>query len=204
MSALDTEKLHFLHGAIFPRAFYEADTVTVAQRLLGSFLVHETSLGKIAGKIVETEAYLADDPACHAHAGKKSARNASMFGPPGSSYIYLIYGMYYCFNVVTRDPGIGEAVLIRALEPLAGLDIMQRNRKTSELKQLCSGPGKLAQALGLGKKQNGISLRKKPLYILSSKDTQLEIATSTRIGLSKANDLPLRFFVKDSPFISRK
>lgn len=204
MDALSSERLNLSHGTIFPRAFYEADTVTVAQRLLGSFLVHETTLGKIAGKIVETEAYLADDPACHAHAGKKNARNASMFGPPGTSYVYLIYGMYYCFNVVTRERGIGEAVLIRALEPIAGLEIMQRNRNTSELKQLCSGPGKLAQALGLGREQNGISLRKKPLYILSAKDPQLKIVTSTRIGLSKASHLPLRFFVKDSPFISRK
>lgn len=204
MDAIDNERLIFPRGAIFPRVFYEADTVTVAQELLGAFLVHETRLGKIVGKIVETEAYLVDDPACHAHAGKKSARNASMFGPPGTSYIYLIYGMYYCFNVVTRERGIGEAVLIRALEPLAGLHIMQRNRNTSELRELCSGPGKLAQALGLGKEQNGISLRKKPLYILSAEDAKPTMVTSTRIGLSKASDLPLRFFIKDSPFVSRK
>ena len=195
-----------LQFSVLPSAFFNADTITVAKSLLGKFLVHKTSLGTMVGRIVETEAYLADDPACHAHGGKKTGRTEIMFGPPGVSYIYLVYGMHYCFNVVTRETGIGEAVLIRALEPVAGIEVMQENRNTAVLKNLCSGPGKLVSAMGMDKSLNGVDLTKKPLYL--AKDPYLKkvgnIVTTTRIGISHAKALPLRFYLENNTFISKK
>ncbi len=168
--------------------------------------MHETSRGAIVGRIVETEAYLRDDPACHAHGGKKTGRTAVMFGPPGRSYIYLVYGMHYCFNVVTGESGVGEAVLIRALEPVAGIEFMQEYRNTTELNNLCSGPGKLVSAMGMDKSLNGVDLRKEPLYIATDlrDKKQQKIVTATRIGISKGQALPLRFYLERNLFISRK
>jgi DNA-3-methyladenine glycosylase len=195
---------------ILPPAFYTKDTVSVAQALLGTYLVHDSPQGRTVGRIVESEAYLFDgDPACHAHRGK-TKRNAPMFGPPGHAYIYFVYGMYYCFNVVTAPEGVGEAVLIRALEPVAGLPLMQQRRRTSDAKALCSGPGKLVQAMGMNQELNGCPLYRGALTVRSSdsfprerKTAPEEVVATTRIGITKAAALPLRFCLKGNPFVSR-
>lgn len=186
--------------------FYVHDTTAIARALLGKLLIHETPQGTVAGRIVETEAYLADDPACHAHGGKKTPRTATMFGPPGTAYIYLVYGMHHCFNVVTGPEGIGEAVLIRALEPVCGIELMQACRNQLALHNLCSGPGKLVYAMGITRSLNAQSLMERPLYLAEpeAEPAKFKVVTTTRIGISKGTASPLRFYVKDNPFISKK
>jgi len=188
---------------LLPRSFYEADTVAVAHELLGRVLIHDTREGILAGRIVETEAYLSDDPACHACRGM-TARNRMMFGTPGHAYIYFTYGMYYCFNVVTAPEGVGEAVLIRAIEPLEGIEIMMRNRNTDKLLNIASGPGKLCQAFELDKRHNGLDLTNSELVIVDDGYKPDEIVTTTRIGIRLAAELPLRFYIKGNPHVSRK
>ena len=197
---------------ILPRSFFVGSTEAIAKKLLGCVLVHETSKGRLAGKIVETEAYLdKNDPACHAFNGL-TKRNQAMFGPPGFSYVYYIYGMYHCFNVVTGPKGSGSAVLIRALEPLEGIELMQKNRKTKVIKNLCSGPGKLCIAMGINRKHNNLNLRGNPLYLLSPDcenvqekiRNKIKIIQSKRVGISKGEDLLLRFYIDQNPFISKK
>lgn len=185
---------------VLDSAFYNRPTATVAKALLGCTLIH----GDAGGMIVETEAYLSrGDPACHAHRGM-TKRNAAMFGPAGRSYIYLIYGMYRCFNVVTATEGIGEAVLIRALEPTFGIELMQRRRNTTNLLNLCSGPGKLVMALGLDSSHNDSCLRDGPIKILSRRDSRRpKIVTTTRVGISVGAELPLRFYLAGNRFISK-
>jgi DNA-3-methyladenine glycosylase len=198
--------------------FFARPTPAVARALLGCVLCHRTPACLAAGRIVETEAYLfRNDPACHAHKGP-TARNAAMFGPPGRAYIYFIYGMYHCFNVVTAPEGTGEAVLVRALEPLAGVELMQQRRNTEDIRKLCSGPGKLVLALGLTRGQNGAPLDREPLFLEPpgftpprSRETHCparplrprEVQVSGRIGISAAQELPLRFTLAGSPFLSR-
>jgi DNA-3-methyladenine glycosylase len=189
-----------------PAVFFAAGTVAVARALLGKILVSESPEGRAAGRIVETEAYLCDDAACHASRGE-TRRNRAMFGPPGRSYTYLIYGMYRCFNVVTAPAGVGEAVLIRALEPLEGLDLMARRRGVADPKALCSGPGKLVIALGIADLPDGSDLRKGPLIVAEDPapgGRAGKIKVTTRIGISKDAHLPLRFYWEGSPWISRK
>jgi DNA-3-methyladenine glycosylase len=193
---------------ILPADFYQVDTPELAQKLLGKLLVH----GQTSGIIVETEAYLGTrDPASHAYRGP-GKRNAVMFGHPGHAYIYFTYGMHYCFNVVGGPEEVGEAVLIRALEPVDGIEVMQQRRKTDVLKLLCSGPAKLVQALGIAKEHNGTSLVDGPIQIhepsgshhpSTGSGNKLEIVTAPRIGISQAVNLPLRFYIKGSPFVSR-
>ncbi len=191
---------------ILDKEFYKQDTITVAKALLGAYLVHESTEGVTSGKIVETEAYLWGDPACHAYRSK-TVRNATMFGPEGYAYVYQIYGIHYCVNVVTAPEGVGEAVLIRALEPIAGIELMNLRRKVEVFKQLCNGPGKLVQAIGITRSMDGISLMQPPFYILSP-DTYpvhylpFEIVTTTRIGITQGVDLPYRFYIKGHPCVS--
>lgn len=188
---------------ILPRSFYARDTVLVAKELIGHYLVHHSSEGLTAGKIVETEAYLQDDPACHAARGM-TPRNRVMFGPPGHAYVYFIYGMHYCFNVVTREEGVGEAVLIRALEPVAGIELMRLRRKREKLTELCSGPARLVEAMGITRAHNGYDLTKGPLYICRGHHGPLKLVTTTRIGVAEGRDLPLRFYLEGSPYVSKK
>lgn len=186
-----------------PRDFYLQDTIQVARKLLGCYLVHYSVDGLIGGKIVETEAYLQQDPACHASRGK-TKRNAVMFGPPGKAYVYFTYGMYHCFNAVTRKEGIGEAVLIRALEPIEGIEMMKIKRNRDKIKDLCSGPAKLVQSLGITMEHNGSDLISGSVTINKAIETVKEIVVTTRIGIKAGADLPLRFYIKDNSFISKK
>ena len=181
------------------KEFYNQPTVSLAKALLGKYLCFKNS----SGKIVETEAYLfKDDPGCHASRGK-TARNAPMFGEAGHAYVYLIYGMYHCLNIVSGKKGEGEAVLIRALEPVDGLYNMMKRRKTKKLENLCNGPGKLTQALGITRRQNNESLLSHHFCILDNNITP-EITTTTRIGLTLGKELPLRFYITDNKFVSKK
>ena len=198
-------------GKRLSRDFYAQETLTVARALLGTFLVHRTPAGTTVGRIVETEAYLGRlDPASHAHRGE-TARNRAMFGPPGHVYVYFIYGMHECCNVVTAPAGIGEAVLLRALEPIDGLDLMRARRGTDVERNLCSGPAKLVVAMGIGREHDGLDLVRGPLGVWdraswpapAGRSWNEEIATSTRIGITKAADLPLRFHLRANPFASR-
>lgn len=177
-------------------------TLHLAQELLGCELVHKVNNQITSGIIVETEAYLKDDPGCHAF-NKKTNRNAPMFESPGHAYVYLIYGMYHCFNVVSGPKGTGEAVLIRALEPTSGLNEMSSRRKTRNKMKLCSGPGKLCIALGINKDQNLLSLTGPSLFINHIPDRNFELVQTTRIGLSKGTELPYRFYIKNNPYISK-
>ena len=177
--------------------FFNKPTVELAKALLGKYLV----FGRLKGIIVETEAYLyKDDPGCHACRGL-TARNAPMFGAAGNTYVYLIYGMYHCLNVVSGKTGEGEAVLIRAIEPVEGIDLMQKRRNTKKTENLCSGPGKLTQAYGITRKHNNKNLFEGPIQIHNSKKRP-EITCSTRIGLSAGKELKLRFFIAGNRFVS--
>ncbi|MFC5409853.1 DNA-3-methyladenine glycosylase [Larkinella bovis] len=195
-----------------PLEFYqEQDTLTLSQRLLGCELVHESPEGTTAGIIVETEAYLTGDPACHAYR-RRTARNAAMFGPAGTLYVYLIYGFYYCLNVVTGPEDVGEAVLIRALEPTEGISLMGERRNldpstSAGLRGLTSGPGKLVIAMGITKEHNFQSLTTpdavSPVYIRPRRRTAIEMVTTTRIGITQGADLPYRFYEKGNRFVSK-
>ena len=175
----------------------------MAKKLLGKVLVHRTEKGIISGRIVETEAYTCDDPACHASRGM-TRRNAVMFGQAGHAYVYFTYGMYFCLNAVTGLEGVGEAVLIRAAEPLEGIELMMANRGTDDLTNLASGPGKLCQAFAIDRNQNGLDLTDSELMIVDDGWKPSEIITSTRIGIRLAADRPWRFYVAGNPHVSRK
>lgn len=186
------------------KSFFNQNTIKVAKALLGCYLTHKTREGTTIGRIVETEAYLANDPASHSFKGK-TKRNASMFGQSGRAYIYFTYGMHHCFNVVTRPKGIGEAVLIRALEPVSGLELMKKRRKISEIHNLCNGPAKLVQAMEITGEMNGTDLTKSKLRIISGENiAEKDIVKTKRIGISKAPNLKLRFYIKSNKFVSRK
>lgn len=193
-------------GKTLDPAVYNQDTVTVARKLLGSVLCRETEEGLTAGMIVETEAYLSSgDPACHASRGK-TARNAPMFGPPGRAYVYFIYGNHFCFNVVTGPEGAGEAVLVRALEPLEGLELMkQRRGENCSVQNLTSGPGKLCRALAIERRLNEHDLRKRPLWICAGEeDSGFTVISASRIGITVATEKMLRFYISGNKFVSRR
>lgn len=187
------------------KSFYQEHAVDVAENLLGCNLVSiiDGKTRRTSGIIVETEAYTGeDDPGSHAYKGK-TQRNSTMYGQPGRAYVYLIYGMYYLFNVVTCPPGVPEAVLIRALEPVEGIDIMKERRNTCKIDNLTTGPGKLTQALGITIDQNGLDLTDDIVWIEKNTSVDSEnIATSSRIGV--ADNQKLRFFIKKNAFISQK
>lgn len=206
-------------GLHLPEDFYLQETAVVAEQLLGKGLVVGTGTGLKVVQIVETEAYLEQDPASHSHCGRTD-RNSSMFGPPGSCYVYLSYGINYCMNVVTRPIGCGEAVLIRAAAPLCGLEEMARNRglmitknslnsndyKQAVFRELLSGPGKLTQALGLDLRYDGCCFNRDDfkLVALGGELSKELIGRSPRVGITKATTEHLRFFIKSSPWLSRK
>ena len=193
-------------GAPPTRRFYARDTESVARALLGCVLESRIGGRRTAGRIVEVEAYVgAHDPAAHGFGGRRTDRNGAMFGPPGTAYVYRSYGVHWCFNVVTEREGEPCAVLVRALEPLAGMETMARRRGTSEEARLCSGPGKLCQALGITRAQDGHDLGAAPLRLLRPAGRRvLEIAIGPRVGITRAADWPLRFCVARSPWLSRR
>jgi DNA-3-methyladenine glycosylase len=190
-----------------PRSFFEPGAAEVAPKLLGHWLVHEN----VGGIIVETEAYVRDDPSCHAFRGK-TKRNQAMWGEPGRAYVYLIYGFHFCFNTVCRPCGEAEAVLIRALHPLWGLEKMHQRRGKVIERHLASGPGKLCAALGINIAQDGADLCDKAGALIVARNPRVQetlselgpVVQTTRIGISQAADWPLRWYLRGSPHISRK
>jgi DNA-3-methyladenine glycosylase len=195
----------FHRGKVLPLDFYARETELVARDMLGTVLECETEEGGASGIIVETEAYLGEhDLACHAAAGR-TARTEHLYGPPGISYVYFIYGMYWCFNAVTREAGQPSAVLVRALEPLDGVALMHKRRpRIKNDVDLTNGPGKLCAALGIVGSMSGKSLQRRPLIIREGEpldDSQVEI--TTRIGITKSADWPLRYIVRGNRFVSR-
>lgn len=197
------------------RKFYSRGTETVAKELLGKLLIHEIEGERISGKIVETEAYLGViDKAAHSYGGKRTPRVEVMYGKAGLSYVFIIYGMYYCFNVVTQKENVPEAVLIRALEPVEGLDRMANNRfkksyndlTKTQIKNLTNGPGKLCDALEINKTLNGEDLCDNRLYIVDSTEN-FNIVVDKRIGIDyaeEAKDFLLRFYIQDNKYVSVK
>ena len=192
-------------GRVLPRAFYERETEIVAREMLGAVLECETADGIASGIIVETEAYLGEhDLACHAVAGR-TARTEPLYGPPGTSYVYFIYGMYWCFNAVTRAEGLPSAVLVRALEPLDGVALMHKRRpRVKNAVDLTSGPGKLCTALGIVGSMSGKGLQRKPLVIRAGESVpDRDIEVTTRIGITRSADWPLRWIVKGNKYVSK-
>jgi DNA-3-methyladenine glycosylase len=186
-------------------SFYDREADRVARDLLGAVLEHRSPQGVASGRIVEVEAYMGPhDPACHAAAGL-TQRTRPLFGPPGTSYVYFIYGSHWCVNAVTREAGYGAAVLIRALEPLKGIPLMQRRRPLARrLSDLANGPGKLCAALGVDARHNAVSLQQGALRILAGEPVEDDrILISPRVGITKAAGEMLRFFVADNPHVSR-
>jgi DNA-3-methyladenine glycosylase len=192
-------------GRPLPTRFFARDTKRVARDLLGCVLETRVRGVRTAGRIVEVEAYVGPhDPAAHGYRWRKTARNARLFGPPGSCYVYFIYGNHWCANVVTERDGYPSAVLLRALEPLTGVDVMRRRRRTGVPRLWCSGPGRLCQALGITGSLDGESLAGPRIRIFRPLGQQpLRIVTSPRIGITRAADWPLRFCVEGSPWLSR-
>ena len=184
---------------VLERSFYERDPRRVAVDLLGCILVHETFEGIASGVVVETEAYLCtDDPACHAYRGP-DMRNRTIFGGPGLAYVYLSYGIHRMINVNCEEEGKGSAVLIRALNPLDGTELMAERRGKLDL---CTGPGKLTQALGIEMYQDGHDLTRDPLTIRWGEPPEGEIVSTTRIGISRGTELPYRYLVTSDPNVS--
>lgn len=189
-------------------AFFKQNTLKVARELLGKYLIHELANGEIlGGMIVETEAYTGDDPACHAYANHQrmlqglpiTGKSAELFSAPGTSYVYLNYGMYWLFNIVTEKKGNAGAVLIRALEPCFGLETMKANRpKIRKPWDIANGPGKLTIALGINQSHNGINLEDGPVFIVSSinsENNKFVVVSTPRIGISRAVDRKWRFLI---------
>jgi DNA-3-methyladenine glycosylase len=176
--------------------------LTAAHQLLGWRLAQVTSEGMTSGIIVETEAYTMEDAASHAYGGERP-RNSSMFRPAGTIYIYFTYGMHYCLNIVTGTEGHGQGVLLRALEPVDGIDIMKRRRGMDDQHNLTNGPAKLVQAMGISKSANGTRIQEGPITLLPGIVPE-RVVQAPRIGISKAVDLPWRFYIADNPYVSRK
>lgn len=177
-------------------AFFNRDVDRVARALIGA----ELSFRGVGGRIVETESYDTSDPASHAYGARRTPRNAAMFGPPGHAYVYRSYGIHWCLNFVCRD---ASAVLIRALEPTGGIARMRKRRGTDDVRALCAGPGRLCQALDITGAQDGASLLAPP-FALHARGGTASVSVGVRIGLTKAKDLPRRFGLAGSPFLSRR
>jgi DNA-3-methyladenine glycosylase len=193
------------HGRVLPRAFYDRDTELVARDLLGAILECHTADGIARGRIVETEAYIGEhDAACHAAAGR-TRRTGPLYGDPGIAYVYLIYGMHWCVNAVTRARGLPSAVLLRALEPLDDVMLMRvRRPAVQRTVDLTNGPGKLCAALGIDARHNEHPLQRAPLLIRAGDSIDDDdVLVTPRIGISRAADWPLRYLVRGSPFVSR-
>ncbi len=188
---------------VLARTQLPLDTVLLARHLIGKIVVRQTPEGSLSGRIVETEAYPVGDAAGHAYRGE-TLRNHALFLCRGHAYVYLAYGTSYLLNVSSETAGIGAGVLIRALEPLDGIRLMQRNRRVENLRDLARGPGRLAAALDINRRLDGIDLCRKggPLWLARDDHDAPEIGRSARIGLSRETDRPLRFYVRENRFVS--
>lgn len=196
------------------REFYNRDSIVVAKELLGKIIVHEVDGQRIAAKIVETEGYMGImDKAAHSYGGRRTPRVEVMYGGPGFSYVFFVYGMHNCFNIVTREEGVPQAVLIRAAEPIDGLDVMARSRfkkeyaelSRSQEKALTNGPGKLCAALSIDRGQNGADLCGDVLYVEEGETQDIRIVHSKRIGIDyagEAKDYLWRFYIENNRYVS--
>jgi DNA-3-methyladenine glycosylase len=197
---------------ILHRTFYERDTITVAKELLGKIIVHESAEGTTEGRIVETEAYRGpEDQAAHSSGGRRTPRNEVMYGEKGHAYVYLIYGMYFCVNITAGNMfGKPEAILLRALEPVAGEKIMARRRRVIGVGKgnLTKGPGRLCMAMGITKAENKLDVTNPPLYIKNAAPVNSEeIVETTRVGVDYAGEwknIPWRFYIKGNRYVSMK
>jgi DNA-3-methyladenine glycosylase len=179
------------------RDFFARSVHDVAPELIGVTLL----VDGVGGRIVEVEAYDHEDPAAHGYRGR-TARNASMFGPPGHAYVYRSYGIHWCLNLVCEAEGVASAVLLRALEPTHGLDVMRARRGLGDERLLCSGPGRLCQALGVTREHDGLALDEPPFELLE-RETPPELVTGPRIGITRAADRPWRYGLAGSRYLSR-
>jgi DNA-3-methyladenine glycosylase len=187
---------------LVPRSRLPMDTVALARFLIGKIVIREAPEGLASGRIVETEAYLVGDAASHAYRGM-TARNRSMFLDRGYAYVYLAYGTSFMLNISGAEAEIGEAVLVRALQPMAGIGLMERRRRTANLRDLARGPGRLAQALDIDRSLDGVDMCSRgPLWLGEDGAAPGEIAASVRIGITKDADRLLRFYLRGSPFVS--
>lgn len=185
-----------------PRSFFARSTLEVARELVGHVLVHETPRGLLAGRIVEVEAYRGPrDPASHAY--RLTPRSRIMWGKPGTAYVYFTYGNHYCVNVVTEREGIAGAVLIRALEPVEGVEIMRANRGIDDERLLASGPGRLTQAMGIRREHNEADFTRPPLYLAYGQRERIRVVARPRIGIRVATGRAWRFYVAGNGFVSR-
>ena len=191
---------------MLPAGFFARDTERVARDLLGCILESRVRGVVTAGRIVEVEAYVGPhDPAGHGYRNRRTPRNDRLFGPPGIAYVYFTYGMHWCANAVTERDGYPSAVLFRALEPLVGLEAMRRRRGRPDARDLCSGPAKLCQALGITGTLNGENLRTGRVRVLCGRRARAgRIVRGPRIGITRAVDWPLRFYLRDSDWVSKK
>ena len=180
------------------RDFFARPVHEVAPELIGATLL----VDGVGGRIVEVEAYDQDDPASHSFRGP-TARTASMFGPPGHAYVYRSYGVHWCLNLVCAEDGRAEAALVRALDPTCGLDVMRERRGVEASRALCSGPGKLCQALGITRVHDGLALEEPPFELLA-RESEPELVIGKRIGITRAVDRPWRYGLAGSPFLSRR
>ena len=197
------------------RGFYARDTRTVARELLGKILVHDVDGMLFKGKIVETEAYLGiDDKAAHSYGGRRTKRVESMYARPGTAYVYIIYGMYNCLNMITVEEGVPEGALIRGIEPLEGIEQMAMNRfqkpleelTKSQKRNLTNGPGKLSMALQIDRRLDGTDLCGDILYTEEGTEEEFTIVETTRIGIDyaeEAADFPYRYYIEGNPYVSR-
>ena len=196
MSSLKAHKLS--------RSFYDRETRTVARELIGKYVVYRSARGRLVARIVEVEAYIGEeDPASHAACGPTD-RNRLMYGKPGVAYIYFIYGMYHCLNFVTERKGFPAAVLLRAAEPVTGIELMRKAQSHSSEHALLSGPGKFCRGYGLTRKQNGLDLTGSELYLEDHCEPAPRIGVSKRVGIRKGADKPWRFFDANSLAVSHR
>ena len=189
----------------YPRDFYDRPVLEVARDLLGSVVARTTADGLVRLRLTEVEAYAGEiDPASHAYRGE-TRRNATMFGPPGHAYVYFIYGMYECLNLVCEPEGRPGCVLVRALEPVDGIDLIRSRRPGArKLEDTASGPGKLTIALGITRAQNGADVTRGNLVVRQSAVQQrVPVETTARVGITKSMDLPLRFYIRGNRFVSK-
>lgn len=191
-------------AATLPVSFFARPADLVARELLGATVISTLDGARTAGRIVETEAYLGyDDPASHGFRHRRHAQNEALFGPPGTWYVYLSYGMHWCANLVCGRQGQASAVLLRALEPVEGLAVMRERRGGVVDRQLCSGPGKLCQALAISRDQDGQHIRGSGAVVRAPDQAPAAVVATPRIGITKAADWPLRFVIDGSPWVSR-